>query len=374
MSGVLGLKNTLRERVIVPLNKYRDGEKGGKEISFIDFVQTRAIDEQGKARGLKNSSGQPITWSDIWADFGIDPSQVTLDNLLTSTGDLKYLAPEIVRDFILKGLQADGSYQEIVAGTESVDSMVVTTPWIEMTDTTPEPIQETETIPYAGMRWGHKTIELSKKAKAIELSDELLLRVRLPILSYYMRRFGVMLSATLYNEAVQTLIAGDQTDGSDACAVIGVENVADGITFKDFLRAWIRCRRIAVNWDNMICSEAGAFKILQLDEFSKPQGAGSVVTQIDSRNRIIPSSVPQYISHLLGDNKVMLFDKAQGVVFLVFRPLLVESERIIMRQISGTACSIICGFSTIMQAGRVIIDGEKAFSSYGFPDYMAPIL
>jgi len=374
MAGSLGLKNTLKERIVAPLSQYREGDKGGKEISFIKFVQTRALNEEGKAVGLKNVANEPITWDDIWCDLGLDPSGVSIDNLLTTSGDVKYLAPEIVRDFILKGMESDSSYLDLVAGVESVDQMVVTSPWIKMENEGPEPVGETETIPLAAMSWGHKTIELAKRAKAIQFSDELLLRVKLPLLSYYLRKFGVMLSAQLYNEASATLVSGDQADSSDTCAVVGVESTSSGVTFKDFLRAWIRARRISMNWNNLITTEAGAWNVLQLNEFSAQRGLGGTEVTLDSRNRIIPASMPHLISTAITDDQIMLFDKSQALLFLVFRPLLVESERIIMRQISGTACSIICGWTTIDRNARIILDGTKAYSSYGFPTYMAPLV
>jgi hypothetical protein len=374
MAGNLGLKNSLRERVISPLTNYRDGEKGGKEISFLKFAQTRALDESGKPVGLKNTSGNPVTWDDIWCDLGLDPSQVSLDNLLTTSGDVRYLAPEIVRDFILKGMESDSTYLDLVAGVESVDQMVVTSPWIQMANEGPEEIGEAETIPLASMTWGHKTIELNKRAKAIQFSDELLLRVKLPLLSYFLRKFGVMLSADLYTEAATTMVNGDQADSSDTCAVVGVADTGAGIAFKDFLRAWIRARRISMSWSSLITTETGAWDILQLSEFSDQKGVGGVEVNVESRNRIIPANMPHLISSAITDDQVMLFDKSQALLFLVFRPLLVESERIIMRQISGTACSIICGWATIDRNARIILDGAKAFSGYGFPSYMAPLV
>ena len=71
MAGELGLKNTFRNRIYGPLQDYRGNDgTGGREISFIEFAQTRAINEDGKAMGLKNNSGDPITWDDIWCELG----------------------------------------------------------------------------------------------------------------------------------------------------------------------------------------------------------------------------------------------------------------------------------------------------------------
>jgi len=372
--GALGLKNSLHEKVVAPLKNYRDGDKGGKEISFINFAQTRALNEDGKPIGLKNTSGNPITWDDIWTDLGLDPASVSLDNLLTVSGDVRYLAPEIVRDFILKGMESDASYLDLVAGVESVDQMVVTSPWIQMVNEGPEAIGEAETIPLAEMTWGHKTIELSKRAKAIQFSDELMLRVKLPLLSYYLRKFGVLLASDLYTEAITTMVNGDQSDNSDSCAVVGVTSTSNGVEFIDFLRAWIRARRIAMRWDSLITTEAGAWDVLQIDEFSDQKGVGGQVVTIETRNQVIPSRMPHLISSVINDDQRMLFDKSQALLFLVFRPLLVESERIIMRQIQGTAASIICGWSTIDRNARIILDGSKAYGSYGFPSYMAPLV
>jgi hypothetical protein len=374
MSGELGLKNTFKTRVYAPLRNYRGSDSdGGREINLIEFMQTRAINEEGKPLGLKNTSGAPIDWADIWCDLGLDPAKLTVDNLLTISDDMQYLAPEVVRDFILKGLQADASYMDLVAGTENVASLTVTSPWIQLANETPEETAEAETISEADITWGEKTVRLKKKAKAIHMSDELLLSTPLPILSYFLQKFGTQLAGALYTEGVTTLINGDQADASDICAVIGTAT-GSTIAFKDFLKAWIRGRRLFMRWDNMICNEATTFNVLQIAEFLTPQGAGTTHVNIESKNRILPNSMPQLVSSALDDDHVMLFDKSQAMLYLSFRGLMVESERIIMRQINGTACSVIGGFTTIDRMARVTIDGGKSYSGYPFPSYLAPLI
>lgn len=374
MAGELGLLNSFKSRVYGPLTKFRgsDGE-AGQEIGLIDFMQTRAVDESGKPMGLKNTSGEPVTWSDIWCDLGLDPAKLTMDNLLSLSDDMRYLAPEVVRDFILKGLQADASYMDLIAGTENIGSLTITSPWIKMKDEAPVDTAEAETIAEADIEWGEKTIRLKKKAKAIHITDELMLSTPLPLLSYYLEKFGVMLAGGLYTEGISTLINGDQTDGSDSTAIIGTET-GTSTQFKDFLRAWIRGRRLFMNWNQLVNNEATSFKIMQISEFSNPQGAGGVVVNLDSRNRIIPSNMPHLIGSALGNDQSLLFDKAQSMLYLAFRGLTVESERIVMRQINGTVCSIIGGFQTLDRTSRIIIDGTKTFAANGFPSYMAPLI
>lgn len=378
MAGELGLTNSFRERVYEPLQDFRGHEgSSGKEIGLIDFMQTRAINDDKKPMGLKNTSGAPITWDDMWADFGIDPATITLDNLLTMRDNLRYLAPEIIREFILQGFNADGSYLDLVAGVESVDQMTVTTPWIRVDDAAPVAMGEVETFAEADLAWGEKHVKISKQGKSFKASDELLLSVKLPILSYFLRRFGVSLAAGLYTAGVGVLVNGDQADGSDSIATIGVADNSKKIEFTDFLPVWTRGRRLAMKWNSMITSEAEAVKILNIDEFGTPAAYGSAIVNVSSRNRIIPSNMDHMLSEVPTLDQVLLFDKSQAMIALVFRPLLVENERIIMRQLNGTACSIIMGYTTLLRYARILMDGDlKRVAGAGndFPAWMVPLV
>lgn len=375
MSGELGLKNTFKERIYAPLQKYRgsDGESG-KEITLSEFMATRAINTDNQAEGLRNTDGQPLSLVDLWKDLGLDPANVTLDNLITLSDDIKYLAPELVRDFILQGLNSDASYMDLVASTVNSPSLTVTSPWVEFDDASPSETGEAETIAETDITWGDKTIRLRKKAKAIKASDELLLSTPIPLLSQYLQRFGRLLSASLFTDGCTALKNGDQADSSDACAVIGVAS-SGTLAFADFVKAWVRARQIMMSWNNLITSEATANTVLGISEFKTPQGFGSPMVNIESKNRIMPASMPHLISSAMSDGQCLLFDKSQAMTYLSFRGLTVEAERIVMRQLNGTVASTIGGFSTIFRHARVIVDSGHAYgSTYIFPTWMAPIV
>ena len=377
MNG-LGLKNSFRERVYGPLQQFRgtDGNPG-KEIGLMEFIQKRAINTNNEPVGLTNAQGNPVSWEDLWTDLGIDPAKTTLDNLISYQGSgMEYLAPEMVRQFILEGLETDASYKDLIAGEESVDSLVVTAPWIKMADETPQTVAEAEVIPESGITWGEKSVKMAKDAIAIHWTDELILSVKLPLLRYWLRKVGVALQARLFTRAVTTLINGDQADASDACNSIGSAS-GTAVAYTDFLRAWLRGQLIGMRWETILSNETTAHTVMQLSEFANPQGAGSQFTKLDLRNRIIPSMMPYLVSSAMADGSVMLLDKRFGMLRLNFRGLLVEAERIIMRQISGTAASILGGFLTIDNNARLIIDGDAAFvadTSTDFPSTMAPLV
>jgi hypothetical protein len=263
---------------------------------------------------------------------------------------------------------------DLVAGSENISTLSVTSPWIKVKNDEMVDTGEAETIAEADIEFGDKNVRLKKKAKAIKMSDELVLSTPLPLLSYFLRKLGVMLAAGLFTDGCNVLVSGDQADNSDSTAIIGTDT-GTSTQFKDFLKAWIRARRLFMSWTNLINNEATALKIMQISEFSNPQGAGGVVVNLDAKNRIIPSNMPHLVSSVLSDDQSLLFDKAQSMIYLSFRGLLVESERIVMRQINGTACSVIGGFTTIDRTSRIIIDGTHAYgTSYVFPSWMAPLV
>jgi hypothetical protein len=79
-----------------------------------------------------------------------------------------------------------------------------------------------------------------------------------------------------------------------------------------------------------------------------------------------------FVSPKVGANKLVIQDPSSSIVQLTAIPLMVETERIVMKQISGTAMSIYTGFAKIQRKASVVIDGSILFSGNGFPSYMTP--
>jgi len=362
--GKLELQNSFAERIYFPLMAYRGSDSAcGKDVSIDDYMQKM---------GFKNENGNPLTMEDLYKEIGQTPETLNLGNILSLSGDMKYLAPEIVRQFINEGITANPWYTDLLSGTETVDQMAVVTPWIKILDAELDPTAEAETIGKSGMTWGSKTIQLQKYAKGLDYSDELLLSVKLPILSHYMREVGMRLSADLNKAAVTTLINGDQANSVDSVATIGVTE-SGKLDFSDFLRAWVRGSALGKNWFTVVCNEAMANKLLALTEFKNPSGAGSVPVTLNLRNRVQPSQLPVYVSSAVGDNNILLVDPAMSMLKLDFMPLRVESERIMSRQLGATYASIITGFSTLDRKNRIQLNTASAFSSAGFPSWMAAV-
>jgi hypothetical protein len=214
---------------------------------------------------------------------------------------------------------------------------------------------------------------LAKKAKAIHMSDEVLLGSVLPLLKPWLRRVGVMMGAGLNKQIVGVLVNGDQPSG-DECAVVGTET-GNSLVQTDFYRVWSRGSRLSYFWHSMVTTEEMSVELSDLDMFSKPQGAGNVQVQLEPFQKVRPDKMPHYISGAtdLAADQVLLVDPALAAVHLTYMPLRVESERIVMRQLQGTVVSVIQGYATVDRRARIIIDKNTAFSSAGFPAWMTPL-
>mgnify|MGYP003348452263 CR=1 FL=1 len=172
------------------------------------------------------------------------------------------------------------------------------------------------------------------------------------------------------NDAVTAIVNGEQSDLSEAATVIGVENTSNGITWLDYVRVAIRFGLIGQVGLQLIANETTGLNFLNLAEVkNRYQGSPLLGTQIRT-----PFQTPQdlFISSKVGSGKVVINDPSSSIVQLTAQPLMVETERIAMKQITGTIMSIYTGFAKIQRKASIVLDGTIAFSGNGFPSYMTP--
>lgn len=330
--------------------------------SFADFIK----DRWGFA---KSDNGSPDSF---YHQLGIDPSQHTIDSLFQGfpqDGDTrKWLAPAIIREAIREGIIANSMYSEIIRANIGVSGTNITMPKVLASDSNVKAINEGESIVVGTTKFAQKDIKLRKFAYGIEVSYEVLAFVPLNIINTYLEDTGNKFSNGLSTLAMNTLLNGDQSNGSESAAVIGVDSTAAGIQYKDLLRAWIRMQLRGRRPVGMITGEAQALTILGLEEFKK------FVVGAPQINLNIKTPIPETQNHWLHgatpSNSTILIDTTQALVQLTAMDLMLESERIVSKQISGTYASIITGFANLQRDARVVIDASLPFSSNGFPTWL----
>src|SRR5690606_28661429 len=244
----------------------------------------------------------------------------------------------------------------------------VTIPHINMSEAMPKYVGEAETMQTGNISFGSKSLKVRKMGRGIKIPYEVNQYVAINVVGIFLQDFGVKLNHGIDALMIDTLINGEQANGSESAPVIGVDNTTTGFVYKDLLRVWIRMARIGKAPKAIIGGEEAAIETLNLSEFkTKNQGTPDKTLNLKTP---IPSSSSYFIHGAMPDDQQMVIDPSSAVIKYNAQPLLVESDRIISNQTVETYASLTTGFGILFRDARVIIDSSIAFSGNGFPSYM----
>jgi HK97 family phage major capsid protein len=285
-------------------------------------------------------------------------------------GGTRWVSPEVFMDPIMRGAVQSVFYPDLVIREITVGNMTVTMPHLDLSDAALAESEEGATIEVGTVTYGSKDVAVRKRAKGIEITYEAIEFNSLDMVALFFEDFGRILGHILNGDAVLALINGDQLDGSEAAAVIGVENTSNGITYKDVVRVWIQMGLLGRNSTAIIGNATTALNYLMLPEVLKTQFPGATAMAQTRLRSPLPTMQDLFLSLKVPGQKMVFVDPSSALVQLTARPLLVESERIVSKQISGTFASIITGFANVQRNARVVVDGSVAFSGAGFPTWM----
>lgn len=403
-----GLKGKVRQ-MVMEMQKIRNPgkEKIGRDVTLRQFMADNYHDPNGNPLGPKH----------LFAELGIDENLTTVNEIMEDednrflmaelirqgvrrgmglaqreqldemrkkaaaasfapitgeyAGGQRFISPEIFMDPISRGAVQGTFYPDLIIREIPVAQPQAIVPKIDMSDAAMADSNEAATIEEGSITYSTKTVTIAKKAKAIKITDEAVKFSSLSLLQIFLEDFGRLFGNTLNGMAVDTIINGDQADASEAATVIGVEVTANKITWLDYVRVAIRLGLIGQSGTQLIANETTANDFLNLSEVKSKTNLGDPLLNVSVRT---PLQLPQdlYVSAHVPANKVIIQDPSASIVQLTAMPLMVETERIVMKQISGTALSIYTGFAKIQRKASLVIDGSILFSGNGFPSYMTP--
>lgn len=312
---------------------------------------------KGYLEGVYGSDMSPETF---YQTIGVDLKSMTVEKLL-NTGDLtRWLFPEIFRDAIRLGLVYAPFYSRLITSDERIESTGITMPNIQFPGD--EAVQlrvtgEGATITEGELLWGEKQVTIKKKARGLKQSYESIMFTPINLATIYFEDVGTRLGADLDKELVDIAINGDQADGSAAAPVIGAA-VSGTLAYSDIARAWVRFKRINRNSVAMLASEADSITILNMTQFQRTVFPGATPSSGVNLNVNTPLPTDQdvYVHSSVPTGTIVFIDTARAFVQLTAMPLLVESERLVQRQVQGQYASIITGFANIFKDGRLVLN------------------
>lgn len=283
----------------------------------------------------------------------------------------RWITPEQFTDPIRVGAVQASFYNDLIIDDVPAVSDSVTMPQIELSDATPQDVSELATIPVGYVVYGDKKVPLNKRARGLKISYEALRRHSLNFVQIYFTDLGLRLGSLLNKDLVNVAINGDQADGSESAAVIGVEDTGAGLQYSDVTRAFVRMARMGRTPMALVGSEEMINKWLNLPEVkNRQQGTPLINTRLRTP---IPADLDAYVAPTMSATQIMLVDASLSFVKLTELPLLVESDKIISKQLEETYASTVTGFGNVQRDSRLIIDESLDFNDvsgdYDFPDW-----
>ncbi len=330
-------------------------ENGPKAVHF----EMQALRSQGKDVTLKDylpkKFGEEVTPEQYYGKMGINLAEMTVEKLLTMDGDARWLFPEIFRDAIRKGLAYAPFYSKLVVGDETIANTGITMPWYNASEAAMKQVNEGADITTGSMTWDSKQVTIKKRARGLMQSYESIMFTPIKLASIYFEDLGIQLGAELDSDLVSIAINGDQADGSEAAIVMGVTTPAT-LAYSDIVRSWVRQNRMNRPSRAMLTNEETAVTILNMAAFQLPvKSLGSPLVELNLQSAL-PANQDLFVHSDVPDSQIIMIDTTKAFVQLTAMKLLIESERLVNKQLNGQYASIITGFANIFADARIILD------------------
>ena len=341
----------------------------GREYNMRAFHhEMQALRQEGEDITLKGylaeTYGEEMTPEKFYATVGVDLKSMTVHKMLSTTDLNKYLFPEVFRDAVRIGLEYSPFFGQLVVGEERIESTGITMPAMDFTIAgTADEVRLRDTNEGASITigkivtWQDKQVSVKKKTRGLQQTYESIMFTPINLATVFFEELGTRLGSDLDTELVNVAINGDQADGSQSSPVIGAA-VAGTLAYKDISRTWMRFRKMGRTSVVMLTSEADALTILDMAEFQRTMIANGVTPSgvTLNVNRPLPTSQDILIHDAVPTGKILFIDTARAFVQLTAMPLLIETEKIIQRQLQGEYVSIMTGFANVFKDGRLMLD------------------
>lgn len=328
-----------------------------RRIHFGQFCRAELAAEPGK----------------VLYDLGVNLSSMTVDAILSVDHDARYLVPEFFLEAIDQGFYASPWWTELMSGDVNVPNDYVNAPNFDIGSTEgPTEHGEGETISGDTISHSTRKVTLRKLARRLDVTYEAAQFSSIGQVIIWMRMFGAKLAQSMNSRAVERQVNGDDDAGTMAPATIGILSEADGFTYRDFLAVAMRLGKLGYPVTSVVADEEEMIDLLEIAEFKRLQ-AGAALTSLDLKTPV-PAKVNAFCHAGVGSGKYMFSSQPFAAHSATCKPLTVETDKIITKQLETTVCSCIQDVVKLQRAATLIVDTSLVRVVGGandFPAWMA---
>ncbi len=213
-------------------------------------------------------------------------------------------------------------------------------------------VGEGATLPEIELKTAEHTVRIKKYGRYLQATYEAIRRKRTNVVALFLRCIGVQIQRDKFIDALDVLLNGDGNDNAASSldtAVAGTLDYSDLVSFALSFSPY----RLNV----LICNKTTAATLLDLEEISEPAISGGFQTNGD-RVRLFGADL--IVDEGLTGNRILGLDRRFALQEVYETGVLTESERLIRRQIEGTAISEVAGFAKVITHACKVLDiGEE---------------
>ena len=255
------------------------------------------------------------------------PNADFVEKFFTTT-ESAVLFPEFVRRSIKQGID-ESILSDIVAVKSTIDgssfngiSIAETIPY----DTTTAQGNE---LPETKISEGSSQLVLNKIGRIISASYEVVRRQRLDVFTVALKAIGMKLGNAMTKEAISTLVLGATT----------IETEGEALTYSDLANLYSKFTDF--NMTTLIASPTVVSQILKMDEMKE-------CTSKNWREILLPFGTKLLKSSQINDTTIIGLDKDYALELATNSDLIIETDKLIDRQLDKISVSVKLGFKKII--------------------------
>jgi hypothetical protein len=383
-----GLKGKIKESVL----EMQTRREGGENISLHSYMRERFPDA---------SVGH------LYSENNLHPQSTTVDELMKNE-DAAYLMVELARDGIMRGLgrsqreqlqeirskllslaaittdpnfrsitpeqfldpirvgQAEAAfYNDLIMQDIPVNNLKPKVPKLDLSNSKPKRIREGSKIELGTVSYGEKEVTVNEYGLGIEFTYNSLKYNVISLVPFFFEDLGGRMGALKNDDLAIVSQNGDQPDGSESSAVIGVETVGT-VAWKDVVRVFNRMKRMGRIVTALLAGEEMANDWENMSEV-KNRTLGNPL--LANRRTAVPQDLDVFIAGAMAADQLQFIAPALAFLQLTAQGVMVETDKIISKRLEEAYVSEAVGFMNFQRDARITLDKSIAYSSNPFPTW-----
>ena len=262
------------------------------------------------------------------------------------TSNSAALFPEYVARAVKQGMKNAAPLSEIVAATTVIDNLDYRSISVSPLTLSADPVSEGSLLPQTDIRTNPNLVSLKKHGRLLTASYESIKYQRLDIFTVTLRQIGAYIARELFNDAVYVLVNGD--GGDNAAETVSADSQT--LTYGSLIKLWANIAPYQLN--TILAPTALMQQLLNMSEMKDANagldfhGTGKMITPLGANLVHAPS---------LASNKILGLDKNCALEMIQSGGIVVDSDKLIDRQIDKAAVSCTAGFSKIFSDSAKIL-------------------